>query len=76
MSETKTDKAVEATAPSAAKKWYKSTTIQAIAASIIVLVVLPRLGIEVPSEYSMEIYAALASAVIIGLRKASGGLSI
>lgn len=76
MSEEKKGKEVEATAPTPAKKWYKSTTIQAIAASIIVLVVLPRLGVEIPAEYSTEIYTALASAVIIGLRKASGGLSI
>ena len=60
----------------ALKKWYKSTTIQAVVASVVVLVVLPRLGIEVPAEYSTEIYAALASAVILGLRKASGGLSL
>lgn len=69
----KTDKPVPA---NGAKKWYRSTTIQALVASIVVLVVLPRLGIEVPAEYSTEIYAALASAVIIGLRKASGGLAL
>lgn len=59
-----------------AKKWYKSTTIQALVASVVVLVVLPRMGIEIPAEYSTEIYAALAGAVILGLRKASGGLSL
>jgi len=60
----------------AAKKWWKSTTIQAVIAAVVVLVVLPRLGVEIPADYSTEIYAALASAVILGLRKASGGLSL
>ena len=77
---TEEKKAVEPTADSEIdqpKKWYRSTTIQAIVAAVIVLVVLPRLGIEVPKEYTTEIYAGLASAVIIGLRKASGsGLSL
>ena len=70
------NKAEAQTATGAAKKWYKSTTIQALVASAVVLVVLPRMGIEIPAEYSTEIYAALAGAVILGLRKASGGLAL
>ena len=75
MSEKK-EETKPAPAAESGKKWYKSTTIQAVCAAIVVLVVLPRFGVEVPAEYSTEVYAALASAVIIGLRKASGKLAI
>lgn len=55
------------------KSWYKSLTVQGVLAALVVLVVLPRLGVELPAEYLTEIYAAVSAAVVIGLRNASGG---
>ena len=55
------------------KSWYKSLTVQGVLAALVVLVVLPRLGVELPAEYLNEIYAAVSAAVVIGLRNASGG---
>ena len=64
------------TVDASAKKWYKSTTIQAVIAAIVVLVVLPRFGIEVPEDYSQDVYIGLASLVAVGLRKASTQISL
>jgi len=64
-----TDKKAEA----AGKSWYKSVTVQAVLAAVVVLVVLPRVGVELPAEYLTEIYGAVAAAVVLGLRNASGG---
>jgi len=55
------------------KAWYRSMTVQAVAASLVVLVVLPRLGVELPTEYVGDIYAALAGWIVVGLRNASAG---
>ena len=55
------------------KSWYKSITVQAVLAALVVLVVLPRVGVELPAEYLTEIYSAVAAAVVLGLRNASGG---
>ena len=55
------------------KSWYKSLTVQGVLAALVVLVVLPRLGVELPAEYLTEIYAAVSAAVVLGLRNASGG---
>ena len=54
------------------KSWYKSLTVQGVLAALVVLVVLPRLGVELPAEYLTEIYA-VSAAVVLGLRNASGG---
>jgi len=63
------DKKVEATG----KSWYKSITVQAVLAAVVVLVILPRVGVELPAEYLTEIYGAVAAAVVLGLRNASAG---
>ena len=59
------------------KPWYKSMTMQGLAAAVVVLCVLPRLGIEVPAEYASDIMAAVVSWAVIGLRNAQGsGLAL
>lgn len=60
-------------APTVGKPWYRSITVQAVAAGLVVLVVLPRLGVEIPADYTADIYTALAGWIVVGLRNASGG---
>ena len=75
MSEGKKTEA--AAAETAAKPWYKSLTIQGLIAAVLVLVVLPRMGVEIDPSMTKEINIALISWVVVGLRSAQGdGLSI
>lgn len=65
------------TQAAAAKPWYKSLTIQGLIAAVVVLVVLPRVGVEIDPSMTKEINLALISWVVVGLRAAQGdGLSI
>ena len=56
------------------KKFYKSKTVIGIILALVIVVVLPRLGVELPAEYSNDIWAALAAFIVFGLRDASGGI--
>jgi len=70
-------KAETAAAETAAKPWYKSLTIQGLIAAVVVLIVLPRMGVEIDPSMTNEINLALISWVVVGLRRAQGdGLSI
>ena len=76
MSKKEESAAVEAVEETGSKKWYKSTTIQGMIGAVIVLVVLPRIGVELPQEYLTEIYTAVAGWIVFGLRKSTGGISL
>lgn len=66
-----------AATPATAKPWYKSLTIQGLIAAVVVLVVLPRMGVEIDPSMTKEINLALIGWVVVGLRSAQGdGLSI
>jgi len=56
------------------KPFYKSKTILALVAAIIVIAVLPRLGHPVPEEYLRDVYLAITTAIIVGLRDGAGSL--
>ena len=63
----------DVTTQAAGKSWYKSLTVQSVIAAVIIVVLLPRLGVELPAEYLTEIYAAVSAAVVLGLRHSSAG---
>ena len=58
------------------KPFYKSKTVLSLVAAIVIIAVLPRLGYAVPEEYVNDVYLALVSLVVVGLRDGgTAGLS-
>ena len=58
------------------KKVWRSKTIIGLALGLFLVVAMPRLGWDLPAEYSTDIWAALTAFIVFGLRDAQGKLSI